>query len=72
MVMHRCAGVKVRTAGPCAGWSRSPRLIATCPTASLLALDFRLVEPDLADPLRGHINRPVDRVLPNDISRASS
>jgi len=57
MVMHRCAGVKVRTAGPCAGWSRSPRLIATCPTASLLALDFRLVEPDLADPLRGHINR---------------
>jgi len=44
MVMHRCAGVKVRTAGPCAGWSRSPRLIATSPTASLLALDFRLVE----------------------------
>src|SRR5689334_18806662 len=33
MVRHRRAGVKVRTAGPRAGWSRSPRLIATCPTS---------------------------------------
>lgn len=64
--------MEVRTAGPSAGWVRSPRLIATCPTASLLALDFRPVGPDLADPLRGHINRAVDRVVAKVVSWPSS